>query len=113
MLDLIPSEIVDVCIGEYLSLADFASLKTALVQRMRMNSMIFQKLASAARNRVLHKRQRCAQCCHHCITEITYNDNYRVEWVPYCAQHVSPLIMQNVDLYCVGGLSVDGVSLIV
>ena len=60
------------------------------------------------------RRINCAHCKQHCLTELTWG-TVRVRWVPYCAAHADRALLDNLDMYCVGGLmhwTVDDVTMI-
>ena len=57
------------------------------------------------------RRINCAHCKQHCLTELTWG-TVRVRWVPYCAAHADRALLDNLDMYCVGGLTVDGATMI-
>ena len=66
------------------------------------------------RERMNAKRQRmrCIQCNHCCITEIEWVNGLRRAYVPWCTIHIDPTILNGIELYCVGGLDVNGRSLL-
>lgn len=56
-------------------------------------------------------RATCAHCPHQVLTELIWS-NHRIEWVPYCALHARPWLLDDVHVYCVGGVDVNGRSLL-
>lgn len=54
------------------------------------------------------KRQLCVMCCHHAITEIEWTGGFKREYIPWCPLHADPSILNDVEIYCLGGLDVNG-----
>jgi len=57
------------------------------------------------------RRQLCAHCTHQTLTELVW-PNQRIEWVPYCTVHCGASLLDDVHVYCVGGIDVNGTPLL-
>ena len=77
--------------------------------------MIVRQARYSLRRRRAHSsnihRMTCAHCKQPCLTELMWGTT-RVRWVPYCAVHADRALLDNIDMYCVGGLNVDGYQLV-
>ena len=60
----------------------------------------------------IQKRKKCAQCNHDAITCIVWSANYKRDWIPWCCVHSNPFILNEIDVYCIGSLDVNGISLL-
>ena len=74
------------------------------------------RLKRQAKNMLLHvvpreRRQLCVHCTHQTLTELIW-PNQRIEWVPYCTMHCHASFLDDVHVYCVGGLDVNGTALL-
>ena len=59
-------------------------------------------------------KKRCSflNCNHACLTQLNWTDNTERDFVPWCALHIDQHILTDIDMYCVGGLDINGNALL-
>lgn len=48
---------------------------------------------------------KCAHCQHAAISFVEWKCGYKKRWIPWCPLHVPAQIMDEVECYCLGGIS--------
>ena len=110
MLNHFPYDILLHCFTFMMS-QDVCAVCNTLNYRVQQ-SWMFNSFKNKIECHSFKKKSRCAQCTAQCLTEIVYEDNQRIEWIPYCAIHIDQYLLHHVSVYCVGGLDIHGNSLI-
>jgi len=64
-------------------------------------------------NRTCLSPRKCVvfNCNHPCLTQLNWIDNNVKDFVPWCAVHIDPIILKEIDMYCIGCLEIHGASL--
>lgn len=111
MLDTLPDDVL-IFIFSLLDIKDIMQLRSIL-KINGGNKIIINKLIIKIDKHKIRYRQLCVKCQHHCLTEMTYDDGFVRKWIPYCVIHCPPLLMNNIQLYCTGGIDIEGNPLII
>ena len=57
--------------------------------------------------------QKCAECSYDCLTQIVWNHSFQKVWIPWCIMHTKPEILNDIELYCIGNLYIEGLPMII
>lgn len=97
-------------IEEFMDVTTFCNWR--FIRKVMWNTKHITKYATLDL-KTLKKNQKCVylKCPHQCLTELCWKGGFQKQYIPWCAIHVNPLILNDIDVYCVGGLDIDGVPL--
>lgn len=95
------------CIEGYMDIKTFCNWR--LVYRRKWNSTIIKNYARMKLQAAPIEKNKCAvsNCNNQCLTQLYWNDDLCRDFVPWCALHIDKFILLNIDMYCVGDLSVE------
>ena len=110
MIGRLPSDILDI-VHDMLALDDILSVNLCSRQKLLVKS-VQKKIGEKLEKHTFRYRQKCVACSHQCLTEMTYEDGFVRQWIPYCAIHCPALLMNDIQVYCTGGIDVNGTPLI-
>lgn len=74
----------------------------------KLKASYFSHIRKRLAQHTFIKRNQCVHCKVPCISELQWNDNTKRDWIPWCVLHTDSVILQNVDLYCIGSFGVEG-----
>lgn len=106
MLAVIPHDII-LHIFTFIRCVDIGAFCSAMNMKVQ-REWVFYSITQQIKHHAFKKRSICAQCNSQCITEIVYEDNQTIKWLPYCAIHVDQFMLHDVSIFCIGGLDANG-----
>jgi hypothetical protein len=105
-MDVMPYELICV-VSDFLDHDSFVALRQVYRitwTNVRIREFARSRLLDSSRNAPVRQR-RCVACRYDALTYIHWTDGLQRLWIPWCPLHVPAPIMDNVECYCIGAIT--------
>ena len=113
MIFNLPSELIEYC-EHFMTWESFRNWrfvhKNTNWKIKYVKTVSTQRLIKMIKNTNQTVRQRCVhnKCSHHCLSYLSWTCGHERQFIPWCLIHTPPLILNDVDLFCMGGINEYG-----
>ena len=109
-LTTLPEELLTM-IENLLNMDDLVKFYTSRNLVIQYNKLM-PHLISILSKWKIKKRKYCAQCKHDTLTCVEWKNNLKRDWIPWCTLHSNPCLLNDIEVYCIGSLDLEGVCLV-
>ena len=108
MLCELPTDLIEYC-EDFMTWENFKNWRL-----VRKNVNWKMKYIKSRGNQLLPKKMKIRQycvhnnCCHHCLTYLSWTRGYERSFIPWCMIHTPPLILNDIEMFCMGGINEYG-----